>query len=32
VINCWSFRSEVRRHSYALLAREFGLEARGAAA
>jgi len=27
VINSWSFHSEVRRHSYALLAREFGLEA-----
>jgi len=30
VINSWSFRPEVRRHSYALLAREFGLEARRA--
>jgi luciferase family oxidoreductase group 1 len=30
VINSWSFRPEVRRRSYALLAREFGLEARGA--
>lgn len=30
VINSWSFRPDVRRRSYALLAREFGLEARGA--
>ena len=28
VINCWSFDPDVRRRSYALLAREFGLEAR----
>ena len=30
VINTWAFRPEVRRRSYALLAREFGLEAQGA--
>lgn len=31
VINTWSYRPEVRRHSYALIAREFGLEAVAAA-
>ncbi|WP_298830467.1 LLM class flavin-dependent oxidoreductase [uncultured Piscinibacter sp.] len=30
VINTWAFRTEVRRRSYALLAREFGLEAQAA--
>jgi luciferase family oxidoreductase group 1 len=30
VINSWSYHPEVRRRSYALLAREFGLEAGGA--
>jgi len=32
VVNSWSFHPEVRRASYALLAREFGLEARRSAA
>lgn len=31
VINSWSFHPEVRRHSYALLAREFGLAGMAAA-